>query len=128
MYRFGNFDLDVAGRDLRSAGESVHLEPQAFDLLTYLVEHRDRVVDKIELLDKVWGHSFLSDANLTTRIKEIRRALGDDGRHQHTIRNLRGRGYRFVAPVAHGETQQPILSPRSVSSGAVTISSRFSRP
>ena len=103
MHRFGNFDLDVAGRDLRCEGESVHLEPQAFDVLTYLVEHRDRVVDKIELLDGVWGHSFLSETNLTTRIKEIRRALGDDGRRQHTIRNVRGRGYRFVAPVAHGE-------------------------
>jgi predicted ATPase/DNA-binding winged helix-turn-helix (wHTH) protein len=96
VYRFGNFELNGAGRELRSAGESVHLEPQAFDLLCYLVEHRDRVVDKIELLDRVWGHTFLSEANLTTRIKEIRRALGDDGRRQHTIRNVRGRGYRFV--------------------------------
>jgi len=104
VYCFGNFDLDVAGRVLRRSGESVHLEPQAFDLLSYLVEHRDRVVDKRELLDGVWGHSFLSEANVTTRIKEIRRAVGDDGRQQHTIRNVRGRGYRFVASVSHSET------------------------
>ena len=102
MYRFGDFELDVPGRDLFRAGESVHLEPQAFDLLSYLVEHRDRVVDKIELLDRVWGHRFLSEANLTTRIKEIRRAVGDDGRRQHTISNVRGRGYRFVAEVVVG--------------------------
>jgi len=104
VYRFGAFDLDVDGRDLRRAGESVHLEPQAFVLLSHLIAHRDRVVDKIELLDGVWGHSFLSDANLTTRIKEIRRALGDDGRQQHTIMNTRGRGYRFVATVSQDET------------------------
>lgn len=46
------------------------------------------------------GHRFVSEANLTTRIKEIRRAVGDDGVRQHTIKNLRGRGYRFVADVA----------------------------
>ncbi len=63
------------------------------------MEHRDRVLSKAELLDGVWGHRFVSEANLTTRIKEIRRAVGDDGAHQHTIKNVRGRGYRFVAEV-----------------------------
>jgi len=77
----------------------VHLEPQAFDLLVYLIEHRDRVVPKNELLDGVWGHGYLSETNLTTRIKEARRAIGDDGSAQHAIRTVRGRGYRFVAPV-----------------------------
>ena len=86
-------------RELRRAGKSVHLEPQAFDLLVALVENRDRVLSKIDLLDGVWGHRFVSDANLTTRIKEVRRAVGDDGAQQHTIKNVRGRGYRFVADV-----------------------------
>ena len=84
-------------RELRRAGTAVHLEPQAFDLLVALVENRDRVLSKIELLDGVWGHRFVSEANLTTRVKEIRRAVGDDGAQQHTIKNVRGRGYRFVA-------------------------------
>ncbi len=78
----------------------MHLEPQAFDLLVLLIEHRDRVVAKTDLLDGVWGHRFLSEANLTTRIKEARRAVGDDGASQHTIHNARGRGYRFVARLA----------------------------
>ena len=86
-------------RELRRGGQAAHLEPQAFDLLVALVEHRDRVLSKIELLDGVWGHRFVSEANLTTRIKEIRRAVGDTGAQQHTIRNVRGRGYRFVAAV-----------------------------
>ncbi len=97
--RFGDVELDVPRRVLRRNGQVVHLEPQAFDLLAVLFEHRDRVVSKIELFDGVWGHRFLSEANLTTRVKEIRRALGDDGVQQHTIRNVRGRGYQFVAEV-----------------------------
>jgi len=77
----------------------VHLEPQAFDLLVYLVRQRDRVVPNSELLNAVWGHEFLSDSVLTTRVKEVRRAVGDDGRTQAVVRNFRGRGYRFVADV-----------------------------
>ena len=99
MYRFRDLELNPATRELRRGDAPVHLEPQAFDLLVYLVEQRDRVVEKSELLDQVWGHRFLSDAGLTTRIKEVRRAVGDDGARQHTVKNLRGRGYRFVAPV-----------------------------
>ncbi len=99
MFRFGECELDVRRRELRRNAEPVHLEPQAFDLLVYLVAHRDRVVPKRELLEGVWGHAFLTEANLTTRIKEARRAVGDDGSRQHVIRNVRGHGYRFVADV-----------------------------
>ena len=88
-------------------GEAVHLEPQAFDLLVHLIDHRDRTVSKVELLDAVWGHRFVSEASLTTRVKEVRQALGDDGRQQHTIKNERGRGYRFVAPVDPGPSHRP---------------------
>jgi DNA-binding winged helix-turn-helix (wHTH) protein len=99
MVRFGDVELDGPRRELLRGGRPVHLEPQAVDLLAALIEHRDRVLSKIELLDGVWGHRFVSEANLTTRVKEIRRAVGDDGAHQHTIKNVRGRGYRFVAEV-----------------------------
>lgn len=97
MFRFNDVEIDPACREIRRAGVAVHLEPQAFDLLVLLVEHRDRVLAKTDLLDGVWGHRFLSEANLTTRVKEARRAIGDDGASQHTIHNVRGRGYRFVA-------------------------------
>ena len=99
MYRFNDVEIDPACREIRRAGVAVHLEPQAFDLLLLLIEHRDRMVTKTDLLDGVWGHRFLSEANLTTRIKEARRAIGDDGTAQHTIHTVRGRGYRFVAPL-----------------------------
>jgi predicted ATPase/DNA-binding winged helix-turn-helix (wHTH) protein len=105
VYRFGELQLDPAGRELRRAGAALHLEPLAFDLLVYLVEHRDRVVSKTELLDGVWGHRFTSEASLTTRVKQIRQAVGDDGRAQQTIRNVRGRGYRFVADLLDADAR-----------------------
>jgi len=102
MYRFADCEVDPAGRELRCAGAVVHLEPQAFDLLVYLIEHREYVVTKNDLLDGVWGHRFVSEANLTTRVKEVRRAVGDDGARQHVIGTVHGRGYRFVAAIDDG--------------------------
>jgi predicted ATPase len=107
VFRFNDVEVDPACREIRRAGVAVHLEPQAFDLLVVLIQHRDRVLTKIELLDGVWGHRFLSEANLTTRVKEARRAVGDDGAAQHTIRNARGRGYRFVAQLTDEAPAQP---------------------
>jgi predicted ATPase/DNA-binding winged helix-turn-helix (wHTH) protein len=112
MVRFGDVEVDVPRRELLRGGRTVHLEPQAFDLLAALIKHRDRVLSKTELFDGVWGHRFVSEANLTTRIKEIRRAVGDDGTQQHTIRNVRGRGYRFVAEV-EAEFVDPPARPRN---------------
>ncbi len=111
MYRFGEHEFDVAGREVRRGGIVGHLEPQAFDLLVYLVQHRDRVVPKHELLDAVWGHRHVSEAALTTRIKEIRRAVGDDGRRQSVIKNVPGRGYRFVATLDDGDQRATATVP-----------------
>ena len=103
MLRFGEVELDLDTREVVLAGEAQHLQPQAFDLLAYLVRQRDRVVPKAELLDVVWGDQFVSESALTTRIKEIRKATGDDGRAQAVIKNHRARGYRFVAELADAE-------------------------
>jgi predicted ATPase/DNA-binding winged helix-turn-helix (wHTH) protein len=109
--RFGDVTVDVGRRELTRRGELQHLEPQAFDLLVALIGARDRVVSKAELLERVWGDQFVSEYALTTRIKEIRRALGDDGTRQAIIRNVRGRGYRFVAPLAEPEEDEPAGGP-----------------
>ena len=98
-YVFGEHELDLRHFELRRAGQRVAIEPQVFDVLAYLVAHRDRVVPKEELLDEVWRTRFVTESTLTTRVKAARRAVGDDGTRQAVIRTLHGRGYRFVAEV-----------------------------
>ena len=102
VLRFAGFELDPATRELRSPAGPVHLEQQVFDVLLHLVQHRDRVVLKTELLDEVWGDRFVSESALTSRIKTARKALGDDGERQRFIRTVRGVGYRFVGDVDDG--------------------------
>ena len=98
--RFGNCELSVERLELRRADKIVAMEPQVFDVLTYLLLHRDRVVPKSELLDKIWGNRFVTESALTSRIKSARRAVGDTGRDQRIIKTIHGRGYRFVADIA----------------------------
>ena len=99
IYSFENYELDTRRFELRRAGEAVSLEPQVFSVLSYLVERRDELVTKDEILEQVWGTTFLADATLATRIMEARRAIGDDGRAQRLIKTVPRRGYRFVGDV-----------------------------
>ncbi|MEL6982367.1 MAG: winged helix-turn-helix domain-containing protein, partial [Actinomycetota bacterium] len=99
MISFGDVVIDLINYELTRAGDPVPVEPQVFDVLQYLIEHRDRVVSKEELFDNVWGDRFVSESALTSRIKSARQAVGDDGRRQEVIRTTHGRGYRFVAEV-----------------------------
>ena len=79
MFRFAGCEMDVQRFELRCAGNPVHVEPQVFNVLGYLIEHRDRVVPKSELFDAVWGNRYVSESALTSRIRAVRRAIGDDG-------------------------------------------------
>jgi len=97
--RFGDCELSVERIELRRAGQIVDMEPQVFDVLAYLLRHRERVVPKTELLDQIWGNRFVSESALSSRIKSARRAVGDTGRDQRIIKTVYGRGYRFVADV-----------------------------
>jgi DNA-binding winged helix-turn-helix (wHTH) protein/tetratricopeptide (TPR) repeat protein len=99
IFRFGEHEIDTDVFEVRRLGRPVPVEPQVFDVLAYLVTHRDHVVGKEELLDQVWGDRFVSESALTSRVKSARRAVGDDGTAQRVIRTIHGRGYRFVAPV-----------------------------
>ena len=117
---FAGFELDSDRFELRRGGSAVPLEPQAFEVLSYLVSNAGRVVSRQELFDAIWGSSFVSDAALATRIKEARRALGDDGRNQRFIRTVHGRGYRFDAAREASAPAEPGASePSSVGSPAI---------
>ena len=98
-YRFDDLELDTSRGLLRRGTDEIRLEPRAFTLLCFLVENRDRVVSKDELVEKVWSGRFISDDAISTAMKTVRRALNDTGASQSAIRTMRGRGFRFVAPV-----------------------------
>jgi len=96
MYVFDTCELDPARFELRRGGTVVHVQPQVFSVLRYLLQHRHRVVPKTELLDAVWGDRFVSDSTLSSRVKAARHAIGDDGASQRLIATVHGVGYRFV--------------------------------
>ncbi len=97
---FAPFEVDTATAELRRDGARVHLEPQTFDLLCLLLEHRHRIVSREEVFARLWGEWFVSEAALASRVRDLRRALGDDGQRQAYVQTIKGRGLRFVAEVA----------------------------
>ncbi len=99
IYCFGPFSLNLTLGQLSRDGEEVAVEPRAFTLLCYLVENRDRLVTKDELVEHVWAGRFITDTAISTLIKTARRALDDDGKAQRLIRTVHGRGFRFVGTV-----------------------------
>ena len=106
-YRFDDAELDCDTFQLLVRGERVPIEPQVFEVLRYLVEHRDRMCARTEILDAVWGDRFVSDNALASRVATARAALGDDGRTQRVIRTVHGRGFQFVAPVSVVDAAAP---------------------
>jgi DNA-binding winged helix-turn-helix (wHTH) protein len=99
IYHFEQFELDMARFELREDGAVQPLEPQVFALLAYLIEHRERLVPKNELFEKLWHGRVVTDSALTSRIKSARQALGDSGKGQHFIKTIYGKGFRFIADV-----------------------------
>ncbi len=94
LYRFDPYELDSERQQLRLRGSEILLQPKVLDLLIYLVQHQDRVVDKEELLDVVWAGTVVTDASLQRAISLIRSALRGGGQEQ-AIRTYARRGYRF---------------------------------
>src|SRR6187397_1277094 len=99
QFLFGDHTLDADRRELRRGAEPISVEPQVFDLLIYLVENRDRVVSKDDLIASVWGGRVVSDSTLTSRINAARKAVGDSGGNQKLIRTIARKGLRFVGDV-----------------------------
>lgn len=113
-WAFNGLSVDVERREVRRGPRPVRVEPKVFDLLVYLIRHRDRVVRKDELINVIWGGRFISESALTTRINGVRRAVGDTGKEQYLIRTLRGKGFRFIGEVVDSVvTPQPSYSEES---------------
>src|ERR1700727_3939140 len=97
IYRFGPFELDTAKVELRSGGAVCSVEPQVFALLALLVDNRERLVSKDEIIEKVWDGRVVSEAAVASRIKSARKVLGDDGKTQQFIKTVHRQGFRFIA-------------------------------
>jgi DNA-binding winged helix-turn-helix (wHTH) protein/predicted esterase len=106
LFFFKDFAIDTARRELRSRGVLIGVEPQVFDLLVHLIENRDRVVSKDDLIASVWGGRIVSDSTLDSRINAARKAVGDSGGKQELIRTFARKGIRFVGTVRRGDEQQ----------------------
>lgn len=98
--QFGPFCLDEAERRLTREGETIHIEPKAFDLLTQLLRNAGRLVEKQELVERVWPDAIVTDNSLTRCIHQVRVALGDSVDHPEYIETVSGAGYRFISPVS----------------------------
>ena len=99
-YRFNDFELDADKFELRQNGILVAVEPQVFALLRLLIERKEQMVSKNDIVETIWDGRIVSDSSVASRIRLARKVLGDDGVSQHTIRTIHGRGYRFIAEVA----------------------------
>ena len=110
-FLFGDYALDLERRELRRGAELVEVEPQVFDLLAYLIENRDRVASKDDLLAAVWHGRIVSESTLTSRITAARHAIGDSGEQQRFIRTVSRRGFRFVGEVREQSAASPVGTP-----------------
>jgi TolB-like protein len=99
QFFFGDHALDTDRRELHRGPETIAVEPQVFDLLVFLVQNRDHVVSKDDLIDAVWGGRIVSESTLTSRINAARKAVGDSGESQKLIRTIPRKGLRFVGAV-----------------------------
>ena len=122
---FGEYELDTAAVELRRNSISVPVEPQVFRVLALLLEQRERMVSREELIEQVWGGRFISDTAISSRIKGARRAIGDDGKAQTLIRTIHGVGFRFVGQVTvkqiPAKTSKLQLSDGTTSAATTTL-------
>ena len=96
---FSNQVLDTNTRELSREDMPVSLEPQVFDLVVHLMENRDRVVSKEELIDKIWHGRHVAESTLTSRINAARKAVGDSGAEQGLIKTIARKGFRFIGDI-----------------------------
>lgn len=129
-YEFGTFRLNTVERSLASAGRPVSLAPKALDVLIVLVENRGRIVERDELMKKVWPDTFVEDNNLAFNISVLRKLFGESGMSPRYIETIPKRGYRFIAevhePVAEKTEALPVAEPPPAAEPRIEIIPRRS--
>ena len=106
VFHFGDCRLDLENEQLWQGEQPLRLTGKAFAVLAFLVSHAGQLVSKDELFESVWPDTVVSDATLTSAIKELRKALGDKAQAPQYIETAHRRGFRFIAPM-NGATDKP---------------------
>src|ERR1700693_6043419 len=109
-YTFGPFSLDTEARALLRDSEAIPMAGKTFDTLVMLVQNRGRLVDKEELLSRVWPGTVVEEANLSQAIFTVRKILGDSPKDPRYIATIAGRGYQFIAPVTELLSETPLMA------------------
>lgn len=104
IFRFGEFAIDDTTFEIRRGDAIVNVERRVFNLLLYLAQNRERVVTKDEIFEYVWQGRRVSSGSLKVAVTALRRALGDKADSPEIVQTVRGRGYRFIAPLAEEPT------------------------
>src|SRR6266516_1591355 len=127
IYRFGNYELDAQCCELRCAGQQVAIEPKVFEVLVYLLQHRDRVVTKEELLEQCWSGTFVSEAALTRCLAKVRKSVQPEPTGPLVIKTIYGRGYSIAAPVTGlpRESSLPLIPATHDATSAATGRSKI---
>src|SRR5438105_5188413 len=112
-FLFEDYCLDADRRELKRGSELIAIGPKVFDLLLYLVQNREQVVTRDDLLEAVWAGRIVSESTLTSHVNAVRKAIGDTGKEQRLIRTVARKGIRFV-----GQIQPEDLSASAAASEA----------
>ena len=110
IYQFDEFAIDTRNYQLSNKGRVIDVEPMVFDLLSYLVVNRSKLITRGELFENIWKGRVVSDTSLSNQIKAVRKVIGDSGRAQLCIKTIHGRGYQFVASVVEADDQETASS------------------
>lgn len=117
VYRLENVEIDTSRFTLMREGEERHLRQKTFQVLIYLLEQRERLVTKNELIEHVWSGTAVTDNALEQCLAEIRKVLGDDSRHPRFIKTVPRAGYRFIGKVEEVSADESAKSAPPASAG-----------
>jgi TolB-like protein len=112
QFAFEGYMFDLHRRELTHGSEAIAIGPQVFDLLAYLLQNRDRVVSKDDLIGAVWGGRIVSESTLTSHINAVRKAIGDNGHDQRLLRTVARKGFRFVGDVTEVQSSAAVGLPK----------------